>query len=218
MQAVIIKKEIIALNTLYLKLKINDAGFSFVPGQHFTLSLPELKYPDERGTKRIFSIIWEPEPQTLSLATRISQSGYKRTLVDLSLGSILEIDDIKGDFLTSFPTKQVVFIAGGIGITPFLSALRANESEHDFTLVYSNKNKEEAAFLNELQQAPIKLFTNFSEEEGRVDKKFLEKCLIDFSATFYIAGPPGFVAAMRSILDDIGVESERIISEDFFGY
>ncbi|MEO5696019.1 MAG: FAD-dependent oxidoreductase, partial [Burkholderiaceae bacterium] len=133
--------------------------------------------------------------------------------------------------------RAAVFIAGGIGITPFLSMLR--QAAHDrlpqsLVLLYSNRRPEDAAYLNELTTLEqrndrfrcIATMTSMTSSKqawtgsiGPIDEALVQRALAELaSPVCYVAGPPGMVEAMRQTLADAGVNDADIRSEEFYGY
>ena len=128
----------------------------FRPGQYFWVELPNIGYDDERGRRRHISIVTSPnEPGVLGLATRLRDTAFKKTLAELDVGAEVDVEEPKGDFSLPMETdRPYAFIAGGIGITVFRSMLRYIVEEglpHRVTLIYSNRDRESTAFLDELQ-------------------------------------------------------------------
>jgi ferredoxin-NADP reductase len=84
------------------------------------------RYDDERGARRHFSVVTSPnESGAIGFCTRLRDSAFKRSLVDLPVGAEAEVEEPKGSFLLPEDTSQAyVFVAGGIGITVFRSMLR----------------------------------------------------------------------------------------------
>jgi len=120
-----------------------------------------------------------------------------------------------------------VFIAGGIGITPFRSMLLQADHdrlEHRLYLAYSNRRREHAAFLDELQalarrNARFRLLAPMTDAEGMLDEEKLKRFVVDApSPVYYLAGPPAMVQAMKAILARNGVVPDDVRSEEFFGY
>jgi|SRR5687767_4355153 len=114
-------------------------------------------------------------------------------------------------------TRPAVFIAGGIGITPFMSMLRQaahdQQRQQSLTLLYSNRRPEDAAFLNELMQ--------LTEHNAgfRLVATMTEMAMSKASCpVFYAAGPPAMVGTLRETLNRAGVDDDDIRSEDFVGY
>ena len=134
-------------------------------------------------------------------------------------------------------TRPAVFLAGGIGVTPFVSMLRDAASSglaRDLWLFYSNRRPEDAAFLDELMGLPKrsprirfvgtmvemdKSSRTWSGERGFLDRAMLERHLKSLAGNvYYIAGPPGLVEAMQKMLLDAGVAEDAIHTDEFIGY
>jgi ferredoxin-NADP reductase len=172
------------------------------------------------------------------IATRMRDSAFKRVLKSMPLGSAVKIDGPSGSLtLHKNSSKPAVFLAGGIGITPFLSILRQAAHEklpHQLYLFFSNRRPEDAPFLdtlNELQEANPKFrFVPTMTEIGTshrkwigqttfIDSTMLAKTLSSFEGPiYYIAGPPGMVAAMRKMIVAAGADEDDIRTEEFSGY
>lgn len=158
----IIEQRTIAEKTDEVSFDLSGKNFVFIAGQYIRVTIPKLLYADPKGSSRVFTIASSPnEKNKLSIAFRDSGSGFKRTLLELPRGSLVEIEGPFGHFvLPRDASRPLVFIAGGIGITPFLSMIRfANENKlnYQITLLYANKNKENAAYLEELTSIAQKI-------------------------------------------------------------
>ncbi|WP_341769873.1 FAD-binding oxidoreductase [Agrobacterium pusense] len=229
----VISKEDVARGTVALHLKKPD-GFTFKAGQAVYLTLPALHDVDGKGRMRTFSIASAPNDPDLVIATRLTDSALKRGLANLPVGSPVEIEGPYGDLTLHDDAKRpAVFLAGGIGITPFRSMIRDAGSyapTRDLILFYSNRSPEDAAFLAELEQAArdnpcFKLVAtmtdavNWQGERGFITRDMIERHVGDIAKpVFYLAGPPTMVAAMQAMLKDAGVKMENIRAEDFAGY
>ncbi len=227
------KKEL-AQNTLQVTFKLNQQ-VDFKPGQYIFVTLPQLKFPDDRGTKRMFSINNDPSViDHITITTRLSDSGFKKTLNELPLGTDVELGPIAGAFVLPDETvKPLVLIAGGIGITPFMSMLRHIAKEklpYQITLIYSNRNQASAAYMDEISNFQF-LISNFKliltmtddpswmGEKRKIDSKFIKEYFPNFNAYLYmVVGPPGMVSALEKALLDAGVFPENIKKENFTGY
>jgi ferredoxin-NADP reductase len=215
------------------------AGFDFTAGQFITITLPDPLYNDDRGNRRTFSIASPPQDAgRLLIATRMTGSALKRSLAEASLGTALSIFGPSGRFtLHADPAVPAVFVAGGIGITPFRSILHdaaARRLTHSITLIYSNRTPEGAAFYTELTELDGRLpnlrflptMTNaeaasppWTGERRMVSADFLRDVVGNMTAPiFYLAGPPGLVAAVSRAVLDAGADPEHIRSEEFEGY
>ena len=172
------------------------------------------------------------------VATRMRDTAFKRVLKGMPLGGQLKIDGPLGSFtLHSNAARPAVFLAGGIGITPFRSMIVHATREgltHRVLLFYSNRRPEDSAFLQELQEIGsdnkncqiICVMTKMKKsklpwtgETGYIDKAMLARFVPDVAAPiYYIAGPPSLVTAMKGTLSAAGVNEDDIRSEDFAGY
>lgn len=214
------------------------AGFDFKPGQAMEVKLPNPPETDDEGNSRAFSIASAPHEPDIMFATRMRNTAMKRCLKTLPIGTEFEVDGPWGDLkLHSRAQRPAVFLAGGIGITPFRSMVldaAKNKLPHKIWLFYSNRRPEDAAFLEDLARAEkenpnFKLIATMTEMEkskrpwsggkGFVDKKMLSDAIADLSEPiFYIAGPGGMLNAMRKLLLESGVNEDDIRSEEFAGY
>ena len=214
------------------------SGFQFKPGQYLDLTLIDPPQMDSQGAVRTFSIASAPYEDDLLVATRLRGSTFKRVIATLPLGTELKFEGPMGSFtLHKNPAKAAVFMAGGIGITPFRSILYQAAKEklpHQIYLFYSNRRPEDAAFLAELQDLsqsnPHFIFIpsmtemdkskrNWSGERGFIDREMLVKHFCDLNGPiYYVAGPPAMVAAMQQMLTKVGVSEDDIRTEEFGGY
>jgi ferredoxin-NADP reductase len=124
--------------------------------------------------------------------------------------------------------RPAVFIAGGIGITPFLSMLRDATHRrlgHRVTLFYSNRRVSSAAFLDELQglekaHLNVRLVSTLTEEGGEpIGEALLRRHLTDVKEPlYYLAGPPAMTMDVQGMLAGLGVSPDDVLSEEFYGY
>ena len=214
------------------------AGFEFRAGQSIDLTLVNPAETDAEGNTRAFSIVSAPSDPELTIATRVRDTAFKRTLAGMPLGSEVKIDGPSGSFtLLKNSARKVVFLAGGIGITPFHCMIRhasLSRLPHQLYLFYSNRRPEDAPFLIELQaltqQNPnfhfVPTMTEMEKsqrtwdgERGVINREMLAKHLPSLEEpVFYVAGPPAMVAAMRQMLIAAQVDEDDIRTEEFFGY
>lgn len=235
MEAKIKQKQKIAEGTLEVSFEVLGEQPEFKPGQYFFVTLPKLHYPDTRGNKRHFSIVNSPNQKgVLTMATRLRDSGFKKTLGELALGEQVEVGPISGSFtLPEDTTRPLVFIAGGIGITPFISMLRYITEEnlpYQVSLIYSNRDSSSTAFLKELESLAIKnpnikLVLTMTQDEGwngekrRIDSNFIKDYTQNLNnPEFFVVGPPPMVESVKEALDLAGIGAENIKSENFSGY
>ena len=223
-QTTIIEHKQIAENTVEISFK-RPNDFSFKAGQYIQLGVPKLLYSDVKGTSRVFSVASSPlDQEKLSIAFRNTGSGFKRTLKELPMNAPVSIEGPHGFFtLPQNPSHHLVFIAGGIGITPYLSMIRfAAERGFTFpiTLLYANKSKERAAYLEELQDiANRNKYFILKNRFGRIDEQFIRQNMKNIQQCVWnIAGPPAMVSYARNLLFLLGVNYDRIHCEEFIGY
>lgn len=234
MKAKIIDKKEIAKGTLLVTFSVLEP-VSFKPGQFFFVTLTNPFYTDDEGNRRHFSIVNAPTEQNiLQMATRLRDSAFKKSLQQLPLDSEVEVGPIGGAFvLPDYTSQPLVFIAGGIGITPYISMLRFIKDKklpYKVTLLYSNKDRASSAFLGELEQL-AKEIPNFKlicimtqDEEWNGEKRHIDKTMlreyfpsIDKNL-YYVAGPTSMVEMLVKALKDAGVSDSNIKSENFTGY
>src|ERR1035438_3069721 len=162
-------------------------------------------------------------------------TAFKRSLKNVPLATDVKIDSPMGSFtLHKNPAKPAVFLAGGIGITPFLSIVRQADHDrlpHKLYLFYSNRRPEDAAFLDTLQtlettNPDFRLICTMTEmskskkewkgETVLIGKEMLSRHLgVLQGPIYYIAGPPTMVAAMRRTLVSAGVDENDIRTDEF---
>ena len=207
-----------------------EEPFTFKAGQFFTLILPNPPYTDERGNRRYFSIINPPGRKgIITIATRMRDSAFKRSLREMPIGGEVEVGKIAGNLvLPDDGSRPLVMIAGGIGIAPFMSMIRhVNDEKLDYriALLYSNRNLESAAYLDELKQMPIRLVItmdgdpDWPGEKRTINAQFIRDYVPECAeCSFMVAGPPGMSDSMLAALQEAGVEKRRVKVEKFVGY
>lgn len=207
----IIERKEIAEKTWEVKLE-NPKDFSFNAGQYIWLSVPNLISDDPKGNRRAFSITSPPsQKDSIALIFRDTGSGYKKSLTSLQTGSEITFLGPFGSEFTfeEVKTPEIVIIAGGTGITPFLSILR---SETDITtlhksIIYLNSTPQRAFCVQEL-----------NDISSRKNYAFINKTSDHFSwedipalsnkenASFFVSGLPGLIDHVVPILMDHGIK------------
>jgi ferredoxin-NADP reductase len=236
MRATIREKREVARETLLVTFDLGGEEVEFEPGQYFFVTLPDVGHDDEKGLRRHFSVVTAPaERGVLGFATRMRDSAFKRTLRELPTGTEVEVEEPKGSFVLPEDTaRPLVLVAGGIGITVFRSMLhhiRDARLPYLVTLVFSNRNREAAAFLDELEafeaELPdFRLVLTMTDEPGwtgetrLLDAQVLRELLGDDIAgsTFLVAGPPAMAEAVHEALLEAGADDEHVHVDRFSGY
>ena len=214
----------------------------YLPGQYFYFTLPKLNYPDSRGATRHFSLSTSPtEGKIIRCTTRIRQeSGFKKTLDELPINSEIQGEGPEGSYILDENEKGPhVFLAGGIGITPFRSMIKYaidKKTPSNINLLYSNSIPEQITFRRELEDWAKKAdnfrldMTVTKPEEskerwkgmtGRIDDKMITSLIpkpYTLNATFWLCGPPPMVDAMEQIIGKLKVSFGQVRSEKFTGY
>lgn len=211
-----------------------SAPLAFEPGQFAELTLFH-KRPDFRGVRRSFSITSLPEANEVSFGIKYYQpsSTYKKTLRQFSKGDALRISNLGGDFvLPKQQDRPLLFVAGGIGVTPFISHIRSlqkSKEVRDIVLVYAVSSPEEIAYEEELVASGISVIIVTAVKPKNLPKiwRYLKGSRIDFGELTalipdiadreaYVSGPTSFVQGGKSSLRKLGVRSVK--SDYFAGY
>lgn len=210
--------------------------FHFLPGQFMEWTLPHPK-PDNRGIRRYFSIASSPTQSNLVVIVKIytPSSSYKKALLSLNPGDTIIATQLEGDFiLPSDCTKPMVFIAGGVGIAPFISMIQymVDKKIHcNIRVLYVNRTQEEIGFTSLFERAKefgvrveyvltnaMTLPQNWTGLTGHIDIKMITSVIPDYkNRRFYISGPQLMVTSVRDQLVDI-IPSEHILVDFFPGY
>ena len=208
---------------------------AFTPGQYMELTLGHPK-PDSRGNRRFFTIASSPTEDYLNLGVRFypDSSSFKKALYRIDGRTTIIAGQVAGDFtLPPDPRQKLVFIAGGIGITPFRSMLKYlldMRQPRDIVLFYANKTANEIAYTDILSEAQTNLgikvlYTLTSSEAiprnwrglaGRINERMIQQTVPDYKErTYYLSGPPDMVRGYEQILKNMHVKHEQI-KKDFF--
>jgi len=198
--------------------------FGYKAGQHGYIELS----PD---SGKPFSLVSSPHEEVLEFATIIrDESEWKQELNKKQVGDELILSGPYGNFQYEDEEKGIGFVAGGIGITPFMSILRYltdKQMDTKVTLLYSARTLKSCPFKDELDSLAeknknIKIVYTITDDDsyegnkGRIDKEFIEKNVDNVNKVWYIAGPPKMVVGMNSILKEFGVSKIKL--DSFGGY
>ena len=214
------------------------AIWPFKAGQYLDMTLLDPPETDSEGNVRSFSVASGPHEETLMIATRMRDTAFKRVLKTMPLGTAVKIEGPSGDLtLPDSFSRAAVFLAGGIGITPFRSMICLAAAERlplQVFLFYSNRRPEDAPFLAELESMEgdnpkYKLIASMTEmaksrrswagETGFINQEMLGKYLKGItSPIYYVAGPPAMVNGLHEMLNKAKIKDDDIRAEEFAGY
>ena len=234
MRATVAEKREVAKGTLLVLFAVESYP-AYRPGHYFWVELPDRGHQDEKGLRRHISLVTSPtDTGVVGLATRLRDTAFKRTLAELEVGDEVEVEEPKGSFLLpEDASPEYVFVAGGIGITVFRSMLRYIADEglpFRITLVYSNRDRESAAFLDELVELEekiegLRVVLTMTEDAGweaesrRIDAAMLRDHVGELEdKQFLVAGPPTMTDAVVEALLAAGVPEDRVLADKFSGY
>jgi ferredoxin-NADP reductase/Na+-translocating ferredoxin:NAD+ oxidoreductase RnfD subunit len=214
-----------------------DREFAFQPGQYMEWTLPH-KSVDSRGNRRFFTLASSPTEKNLRLGLKFYENGssFKRAIREIGPDTRIAAAQLGGDFvLPKDKSQKVVFIAGGIGITPFRSMMKYLLDTSDVravTLLYSERNAEEIVYRDVFdvaaQRPNTKVVYALTDKDavmpawaraGFITAEMIRAEVPDYQERlFYVSGPHSMVTAMMAILRELGVQESHIKIDFFPGY
>lgn len=211
-----------------------NAPVQFEAGQFMELNLP-LQKQDMRGSRRSFSVTSTPGEKQVTFGVKFysPSSTFKTELRKLQEGMAVPVSNLSGDFiLPKDTTKKLLLVAGGIGVTPFISQLKTalkNNEKRDVVLIYAVSDAAEVAYLAELGSfkarviivsptKPAKLPKNVAYYEAhRLTQDILQEIITDPAERLgYVSGPPTFVQVTKKSLKKLGMR--KVVTDYFTGY
>jgi glycine betaine catabolism B len=192
----------------------------FKPGQYMDFTLAGVRL-DKRGNRRTFTIASQPGEKQIRIAVKFYNAGsqFKARLLSLKKDEEILGNHMAGDFLLpASPSQPLVFVAGGIGVTPYISMLKhllTNNESRDITLYYFANDKSEIVYKDVLEAAEsigLKTVVRIGKGE-RLRESDIKK---HRRAHFYLSGPPALVSAYKSQLKSQGIN--HIHTDNFTGY
>lgn len=202
-------------------------------GQFIELTIPHPD-PDKRGIKHWFTLSSSPTEAMPTITTKFPAEGpvssYKQALQALSPGDQVMMSDPMGDFvLPKDKSIPLVFIAGGIGVTPFRSILKSlidSGEKRDITLLYAANALPEVAFQDLFKQYglhPIIVLSKpdagWKGETGQLSsQRILELAPDKPGQLYFISGPEPMVEALVKGLAAAGVDKRRLVGDYFPNY
>lgn len=210
---------------------------NYLPGQYMEWTLKH-RDVDNRGNRRYFTLAASPTEEDLQIGTKIidQSSSFKKALLSLKKGDEVAASGVEGDFiLPGEIDKKLVFIAGGIGITPFRSMVKYlldTRQKRDIVLFYSNKTAQEIVYKDIFDAAkelgiksvytltdPTQVPSDWKGKIGYVDAGMIKESVPDYKdRIYYLSGPHSMVGVFEGILAKMGVNKSQIKTDYFPGY
>jgi ferredoxin-NADP reductase/Na+-translocating ferredoxin:NAD+ oxidoreductase RnfD subunit len=211
----------------------------FEPGQYIECTLPHER-ADERGNRRYFTLASSPTEQDIRLGVKVAplrSSSFKSALMKMRLGETIVVSQLAGDFvLERDKQKKLVFIAGGIGVTPFRSMVKYlidKREKRDIVLFYVAMSPDAFAYREIFDEASdvvglktVYILSGAKEippewkgPTGFLDKEMIEKEVSEYTERiYYLSGPQAMVSAYKVMLEKAGVPSAQIRTDYFPGF
>lgn len=228
----LIEKKEIAKDT-YAFIFPKPKAFSYQAGQYLSLSIEEPAIAAPKGTMRELSLASAPYENTVELALRFRDSEAKRGFLMLNPGDKAYIQGPFGNFHIQQGTEPAVFLAGGIGVVPFVSLIKQSlydNTTRDFSVFFSNRKLVDIPYLAELtslanNSKQLQVISTLTNEEkpghasGYISHELIARHLPDYkNASYYLSGPQRFVGGMWDILEAMAIPDTVIHGEEFTGY
>jgi len=209
-----------------------EKPIQYVAGQFTEIYLPHPN-ADNRGQRRWFTVSSSPTDDMVSITTKFTKehgSSFKQVLAQLQPGTPLKLADPMGDFvLPKDPTIPLVFVAGGIGVTPLHSMVKYlsdTKQQRTIHLIYAVTHLMELAFEPLFKEYCAQLTivvkeapASYRGETGSLDAdRILNYAPDDGKALYYLSGPEPMVEAFTKGLKQKGVNKHRIVTDYFPGY
>ena len=205
-------------------------NFDYKPGQYVIL---EIDVEDLEGNTRPLSIASSPTEGFILLSTKIRDTPFKQKLIALKPGDKVKVKGPMGMFTLKEDAKEIVFLGGGIGITPFRDMIKYAADRKlaiKLTLLYSNKTAADIVYKDEWeafqkQNPNLKVVHTITDDaswhgrKGRINEAMIKEFCSDVNtAIFYICGPPGMVTGLYELLKTMNIPQSNIKIEKFAGY
>jgi ferredoxin-NADP reductase len=230
-----LKEKIKIAPDIYDFIFMADKKMKFTSGQYMEWTLGH-EHPDSRGNRRYFTLASSPTEDNLRIGVKFyeASSSFKKSLLKMNDKNEVVVSQLAGEFILPKNSRgKYVFIAGGIGITPFRSILKNlldTKQRRDIILFYANKFATEIVYKNIFDKAQqilgIKTIYALTDKSsvpprwqgkiGRIDEQMIKTAVPDYpERTFYLSGPHSLVTAFEEVLKKMGI-AKRQIKTDFF--
>ncbi len=234
-----LKEKIQVGSDIYHFVFIPDQQLKFRAGQYLEWTVPN-SHSDGRGNRRYFTIASSPTEKEIMLGVKIPSEGassFKRTLQAMKSGDTILASQLGGDFtLPTDPNQKLVFIAGGIGITPFRSMVQTlinHQEKRDVILFYACASPQEFAYKELFDEAAQKIGLKtiyvitksehvppqWTGKVGRLTAEMITAEVPDCpNHYFYLSGPNAMVEAYKTVLHKLQVIGKNIVTDYFPGF
>lgn len=201
-------------------------------GQFIELRIPH-KDKDKRGDKRWFTLSSSPTEELVSITTKLAPEGgstFKQALVGLDANSEATMSDPMGDFvLPKDESIELIFVAGGIGVTPMRSMIKSlhdNGQKRSITLIYAVSKESELAFKDLFASADIQFIAvvgqpdiGWKGETARIDAARIISLASGYENKYiYLSGPEPMTESLYKDLKQLGVNKKSLVTDYFPGY
>jgi ferredoxin-NADP reductase len=201
-----------------------DKQMPYRPGQYMEWTLAH-KGSDSRGIRRYFTLASSPTEKELRLGVKFYNNGssFKKKLLSLKRGDSIVASGLSGDFvLPKNKNEKLVFLAGGIGITPFRSMIQYlidTKDKRAVTLLYSNKTVNDVAYREIFDRAQRLFGIKTFYALNRIDAKTIVEQVPDYKdRKFYLSGPRGMVTGFENLLQSLDIKKNNIKTDFFPGF
>ncbi len=224
----ILKEKIQIAPDIYDFIFKSDRKLYFKPGQYLEWTMGHRKI-DNRGNRRYFTVASSPTEDEIRMGVKFypESSSFKKSLLLMKEGDKIMASQLAGEFvMPEDQNKKLVFIAGGIGVTPFRSMIKYlldKGEKRSITFLYSNKTAADIVYKDIFDKAGtdlgIKTVYVNTDEKGMIDAKMIMEEVPDYKErVFYISGPHGMVISFENTLKNLGVKRGNIVTDFFPGF
>jgi ferredoxin-NADP reductase/Na+-translocating ferredoxin:NAD+ oxidoreductase RnfD subunit len=222
---------------IYDFIFVPQRKLAFAPGQYMEWTLGH-QDADSRGNRRYFTLASAPTENNIRIGVKFSQesSSFKQAMLAMDEHTEIVAGQLAGDFvLPRDPQQKCVFIAGGIGITPFRSMIKYLLDTHQqrpIVLLYASRSASRFVYQDVFAQAQRELGLKtiyrvtdpagapaaWNENAGRITPELIKREIPDYrDCVYYISGPPTMVASFKHALGELGIAARQIKTDLFPG-
>lgn len=209
-----------------------EQKIQYTAGQYTEISLPHPS-PDDRGIQRWFTLSSSPTEDLVSITTKFAPehgSTFKQTLAQMEPGTEVDLADPMGDFvLPKLAQTPLVFVAGGMGLTPFRSMFKwmiDTGEKRDIKFIYGVRSEEDIIFQDIFDEVGIHATIVVSEpsdswggERGHLSAEMiLGLAQPSEDALIYMSGPEPMVESLEADMKKHGIAENRLVGDFFPGY